>query len=47
MADLTLVQDSIEKLQTQLDPAAMVPQNRLGSDLIMAEKEGISALVLC
>lgn len=43
--DLTLVQDSIRKLQTQLDPTVMVLQNRVGSDLIMAEKGEICAML--
>lgn len=43
--DLTLVQDSIKKLQTQLDPTVMVLQNRVGSDLIMAEKGEICAML--
>lgn len=43
--DLTLVQDSIKKLQTQLDPTVTVLQNRVGSDLIMAEKGEICAML--
>lgn len=43
--DLTLVQDSIKKLQTQLDPTVMVLQNRVGFDLIMAEKGKICAML--
>lgn len=43
--DLTLVQDSIKKLQTQLYPTVMVLQNRVGSDLIMAEKGEICAML--
>lgn len=43
--DLTLVQGSIKELQTQLDPTVMVLQNRVGSDLIMAEKGEICAML--
>lgn len=44
-ADVTLVQDSIKKLQTQLDPAVRMLQNRVGSNLIMAEKGEICAML--
>lgn len=43
-ADLTLVQDRIKKLQTQLDPAVMVLRNR-NPDLIMAEKGEICTML--